>query len=53
MDIQWVIIILTGIAVAVKLVHSLYKLFFVKKDSSCCGRCPGCAVSKKHLSTDL
>lgn len=51
MDIQWIIVIIIGIAVAAKLIHSLYKLFFVKKDTPYCGGCTGCEVSKKHLST--
>ena len=47
MDIQFLIVILIGIAVAVKLVHEIYKLFFVEKDSLYCNGCTMCDLPKQ------
>jgi|AGTN01.1.fsa_nt_gi hypothetical protein len=47
MDIQWIIIIAIGIAVAAKIVYEIYRFFFVRKDTPYCGGCSHCEVLKK------
>ncbi|MDD3788877.1 MAG: hypothetical protein PHO94_09305 [Petrimonas sp.] len=53
MDIQLVIVILIGIAVAAKLAHEIYKFFFVRNDSPYCGGCSMCDVPKKAQKQEL
>lgn len=43
MNIQLIIVILIGIAVAAKLGYEIYRFFFVKKDVP---RCNGCSICK-------
>ncbi|ULB34994.1 MULTISPECIES: hypothetical protein [Proteiniphilum] len=45
MDLQLLIVIITGIAVAVKLIRSIYNLFVEKRDNPYCGGCKGCDIS--------
>lgn len=48
MDIQFIIVILIGIAVLALLIRNLYRFFFVvDRKSNPCGGCTGCSVSRK------
>ncbi|GEM_PF-941164 len=45
-NVQLIIVVLIGIAVAVKLGYEIYRFFFVKKDTSYCNGCSMCEISK-------
>lgn len=48
MDIQLIIVIIIGIALAVKMGYEVYKLIFVKKDNPYCGGCTMCETIPKE-----
>lgn len=45
MDIQLIIVIIIGVAVAAILLRSIYRFFFVEKKDGYCGGCTGCSLS--------
>lgn len=47
MDLQLIIVIIIGIAVAALLLRSVYRFFFVEKEGGYCGGCTGCSLSKE------
>lgn len=47
MDFQLFIVIVIGIGVAAIVVRSLYRFFFVKRDSSYCNGCKMCDLPEK------
>lgn len=47
MNIQLIIVIVIGIAVAAILLRNLYRFFFVEKKEGYCGGCTACSLSKK------
>jgi hypothetical protein len=47
MNIQLIIVIIIGLAVAGILLRNVYRFFFVEKKDGYCGGCTGCSVSKK------
>ncbi len=47
MDIQLIIVIIIGFAVAAILLRGIYRLFFVENKSGYCGGCTGCSMSKE------
>lgn len=48
MDIQLIIVILIGIAVAALLVRNVYRFFFtIDRKENPCGGCTACGVSKQ------
>ena len=47
MDIQLIIVILIGIAVAAVLIRNTYRFFFVERKNKYCGGCTGCSMSKE------
>lgn len=51
MNVQLIIIILIGIAVAARLGIGIYKFFFVKSDNHYCGSCSGCDISSKNINS--
>ncbi|HOV72120.1 MAG TPA: hypothetical protein PLO31_07930 [Dysgonamonadaceae bacterium] len=50
MDAQLIIVILIGIAVAVKLGYEIFRFFFVKRESSYCNGCSMCEIKKKKTA---
>lgn len=52
MNIQLIIVIIIGIVVGIILARAVYRFFFTERDSSYCGGCTGCDVSKKHRSVN-
>ncbi|MFA6838265.1 MAG: hypothetical protein WCR12_05410 [Dysgonamonadaceae bacterium] len=51
MNVQLIIIILIGIAVAARLGYGIYRFFFVKSDNPYCGSCSGCDISSKNINS--
>ncbi len=51
MDLQLFIVIIIGIVVGIVLARGVYRFFFIKKDHSICGSCPGCTIPKKQDAT--
>ena len=47
MDIQLIIVIIIGLAVAAILLRGIYRFFFVETKSGYCGGCTGCSRSKE------
>lgn len=47
MDIQLIIVIIIGIAVAAVLIRNTYRFFFVERKNKYCGGCTGCSMSKE------
>ena len=47
MNVQLIIVIVIGLAVAGILLRSVYRFFFVEKKDGYCGGCTGCSMSKK------
>lgn len=52
MNIQLIIVIVIGIAVAAILLRNLYRFFFVEKKEGYCGGCTGCSLSKDWKEKD-
>lgn len=52
MNIQLIIVIMIGIAVAAILLRSLYRFFFVENKDGHCGGCSGCSFSKNWKEAD-
>ena len=46
MDIQLIIVIIIGVAVAAILLRGIYRFFFVENKNGYCGGCTGCPLSK-------
>lgn len=46
MDVQLILVIIIGVAVAAILLRSIYRFFFVKNKNGYCGGCTGCSLSK-------
>lgn len=47
MDIQLIIVILIGLAVAAILIRNVYRFFFVERKNKYCGGCTGCSLSQE------
>lgn len=47
MNIQLIIVIIIGVAVAAILLRSVYRFFFVENKNGYCGGCTGCSLSKE------
>ena len=47
MDLQLIIVIIIGIAVATIVLRNVYRFFFVEKKNGHCGGCTGCSLSKE------
>ena len=47
MDLQLIIVIIIGIAVAAIVLRNVYRFFFVEKKNGHCGGCTGCSLSKE------
>lgn len=50
MNTQFIIVILIGIAVGVKVGYAVYRFFFVKRDTFYCNGCSMCEIKKKKIS---
>ena len=48
MNIQLIIVIIIGVAVAAILLRSIYRFFFVENKNGYCGGCTGCSLSKER-----
>ena len=46
MDIQLIIVIIIGVAVAAILLRGIYRFFFVENKNGYCGGCTSCPLSK-------
>lgn len=46
MDVQLIIVIIIGVAVAAILLRGIFRFFFVKSKNGYCGGCTGCSLSK-------
>lgn len=46
MDLQLIIVIIIGVAVAAILLRNVYRFFFEEKKEGYCGGCTGCSLSK-------
>lgn len=49
MDIQFIAVVIIGIAVALKLGYNIYRFFFVKRESGLCNGCNGCDLSRRTM----
>ena len=47
MDLQLIIVIIIGIAVAAIVLRNVYRFFFVEKKNGHCGGCTGCSLSRE------
>lgn len=52
MNLQLIIVIIIGLAVAARLLLSVYRFFFVEKKNGYCGACTGCSVSREWKEED-
>ena len=47
MNLQLIIVIIIGIAVAAIILRNVYRFFFLEKKEGYCGGCTGCSLSKE------
>ncbi|HTN68244.1 MAG TPA: FeoB-associated Cys-rich membrane protein [Dysgonamonadaceae bacterium] len=47
MDIQLIIVILIGVAIAAILIRNLYRFFFTERKNKYCSGCTGCSLSQQ------
>lgn len=52
MDLQLIIVIIIGVAVAAILLRGIYRFFFIEKKEGYCGGCTGCSLSKEWKEED-